>query len=84
MFLVIALRSFQSFLNKVHVSFGRPNAGWRLLLEGVKHIHRFRESNRVHRPIGVSVVRFNDLQNARPEPLLRLRRRRYPTELSDA
>jgi hypothetical protein len=53
-------------------------------LEGVKHIHRFRKSNRIHRPIGVSVVRLNDLQNARAEPLPWLRRRRRPAELSDA
>jgi len=84
MFLVIALRLFQSFLDKVHVSFGRPNAGRRLLLEGVKHIHRLCESNDEHRPIGVSVVRFNDLQNARAKPVPRLRRRCHPAELSDA
>src|SRR5207247_5370274 len=53
-------------------------------LERVEHVQRLFESNRVHRSIGVSVVRLNDLQHSRAEPLPRLRRRRGSAELSDA
>jgi hypothetical protein len=68
MFLVIALRLFQSFLDKVHGSLGRPDAGRRLLLEGVKHIHRLCESNGVHRPIGISACDSTISRTPGPSP----------------
>ena len=43
----------------------------------------FSNSNGVHGSIGVSVVRLDDLQDARTEPLPRLRRRRGTAELRD-
>jgi hypothetical protein len=43
----------------------------------------FSNRNRVHRSIRVSVVRLDDLQHARTEPLPRLRRRRGTAELRD-
>jgi hypothetical protein len=33
MFLVVSLRRSQSLFNEIHVSLGRPDAGWRLLLQ---------------------------------------------------
>ena len=46
-------------------------------------IHRFLEPELVHRSIRVSVVRLDDLQHARTEPLPRLRRRPSTAELRD-
>jgi hypothetical protein len=83
-FLVIPLSGFQPFCNKIDIPFGRPDPGWRLLLERVEDVHRLLEPNGVHRSIGVSVVRLDDLQDARTKPLPRLRRRRGPTELRNA
>jgi hypothetical protein len=47
-------------------------------------VHGFLEPNRVHRSIRVSIVRLDDLQDARTEPLPRLRCRRGSAELRDA
>jgi hypothetical protein len=52
--------------------------------ERVEDVHRLLEPNGVHGPKRVSLVRLDDLQDARTEPLPRLRRRRYPPELRDA
>src|SRR4029077_21029527 len=71
------------FCDKIDIPLGRPDAGRRLLLERVQDVHGFLEPNRVHRSIRVSVVRLDDLQHARTEPLPRLRRRRGTAELRD-
>ncbi|HJZ73117.1 MAG TPA: hypothetical protein VKE51_15335 [Vicinamibacterales bacterium] len=68
MLLEISLRLFQSLLDQIDVRLGRPDAGRRLFLERVKHVHRLLESNRVHRSMGVSVVRLDDLQHTGPRP----------------
>jgi hypothetical protein len=34
-FLVVSLRRSQALFNEIHVSLGRPDAGWRLLLKSV-------------------------------------------------
>jgi hypothetical protein len=72
-FLVILLGCFQSLSDETDIPFGRPDTGRRLLLERVQDVHGFLEPNRIHRSIGVSVVRLDDLQDARTEPLPRLR-----------
>jgi len=67
-FLVIPLSGFQPFCDKIDIPFGRPDARRRLLLERVQDVHGFLEPNRIHRSIGVSVVRLDDLQDAGPSP----------------
>jgi hypothetical protein len=42
MFLVVSLRRSQSLFNEIHVSLGRPDAGWRLLLHRSIIISQFR------------------------------------------
>ena len=81
--LVIPLSGFQPFCDKIDIPFGRPDAGRRLLLERVQDVHGFLEPNCVHRSIRVSVVRLDDLQHARTEPLPGLRRWRNTAELRD-
>jgi len=83
-FLVISLRLFQPLLDQIDVSSGGANAGRRLLLERVKHVHRLLESNRVHRSIRVSVVGLNNLQHAGTEAFPGLRRWRCAAELRNA
>ena len=70
---MIPLCRLQAFGDEIDIPVRRPDAGRRLLLERVQDIHGFLEPNRVHRSIGVSVVRLDDLQDARTEPLPRLR-----------
>src|SRR5688572_6515811 len=49
----------------------------------MENVNSLFESNRVHRSIRVSVVRLDDLQHTRTEPLPRLRCRRGSAELCD-
>ena len=81
---MIPVGAFQAVGDEIDIPFGRPDAGRRFLFERVEDVHRFLEPNRVHRSIRLAVVRLDDLQHARPEPLPRLRCRHRSPELRDA
>ena len=85
-FLVIPSQRFSTALRRAPTSrlaVRMPDGDF--FREGVPAIvHGFLEpSVSPHRSIGVSVVRLDDLQDARTEPLPRLRRRRGTAELRD-
>ena len=84
MLLVISLGRFQAFGDEINIPLRSPDAGWRLLLKGVKDVRGFLEANRVHRSISVSVVRLDDLQHARAESFQGFAIGAIPPNLRDA
>jgi hypothetical protein len=57
--LAIVLSGSEALGHQLDVSPRRPNAGRRLLLERVQHVHGFRELDRVDRSVRIARVGFN-------------------------
>jgi hypothetical protein len=83
-FLVILLRQLQTLFDQSNVGLPGRNSMRRFFLKRVQDIDGIRKANGIERPVGVSVMVFNDLQNSRPFALPRFRRRMLSAVLSRA
>src|ERR1035437_1922668 len=70
--LIIPLCHLQPCMHHSNIGLAGLNSTRRLLLEGVQDIDGLLESNRVDRPVGITIVVADDFKNPRPLALPRL------------
>jgi hypothetical protein len=83
-FLIVPLRSLQSFLDESDVGLAGRKSMWRLFLKRMQHIDCFGKTNRIYRPKCVSVVVFHYFQNSWVFAFSRFCRGVFAAELGSA